>query len=565
MKYDIKITGGTIIDGTNTPRFRGDVGIKDGKVVAIGDAPGDATNVINASGKIVCPGFVDCHTHYDAQVIWDRMMSISPWHGITTVVLGNCGFGIAPVRPKDRDTIIRTLENVEGMDASALSAGLGENWPFETFPQYMDAVEKRGVGVNVGVLIGHTPVRLYVMGDEATERTATPDEVRQMCAIVREALQAGALGFASSKSPTHIGAGGKPVPSRLADYKTETLEIARVIGEEKTGIIQSTIGGDVLHDQFAEMARVGNCNVTWTALLQGASLGGGDHHQQLKKSAELAASGARVFPQVTPRALSFEMTFKAPFLFESLKVFKPVSAADVEGRKNIYRDPEFRAGFKAALEAGESMVLGGWSKTVISFYPPDSLLEERSLFEVAAERQTHPVDLMLDLALDSDLALRTRTPVANYDEVEVERMLKDPHVVLGLSDGGAHASQLCDACYSTYLLGHWVREKQAFDLEYAVWMLTSRVADVCQIRDRGRLEVGLAADVVVFDAATVGAGKLERVNDFPAGADRLIAQASGIESVIVNGVLLRQNNRDQIDPIRGILPGKVLRARPLTI
>ncbi len=563
--YDIKITGGTIIDGTNRPRFEGDIGIKDGRVTAIGAAPGDAASVIDATGKIVCPGFVDCHTHYDAQVIWDRMMSISPWHGVTTVVLGNCGFGIAPVRPRDRDTIIRTLENVEGMDASALAAGLGEDWPFETFPQYLDALEKRGVGVNVGVLIGHTPVRLYVMGADSTERAATVDEVRQMCDIVREALRAGALGFASSKSPTHVGAGGKPVPSRLADYRTETLEIARVIGAEGRGMIQSTIGGDVLHDQFAEMAQVANCNVTWTALLQGASLGGGDHHQQLKKSAELAATGARVFPQVTPRALSFEMTLKAPFLFESLNVFKPVSAADLEGRKEIYRDPQFRAGFKAAIDRGESTVLGGWSKTVISFYPPDPSLEEQSLFAVAGQRGMHPVDVILDLALDSNLALRTRMPVANYDEDEVERMLKDPNVVLGLSDGGAHASQLCDACYSTYLLGHWVREKKIFDLEYAIWMLTARVADVCQIPDRGRLAVGLAADVVVFDAATVGAGKLERVHDFPAGADRLIAQANGIESVIVNGVLLRQNNCDQVDPIRGVLPGKVLRTRPAAI
>lgn len=559
MKYDIKITGGTIIDGENKPRYTGDVGIKDGKIVALGDAPGDAEKVIDANGKIVSPGFVDCHTHYDAQIIWDKMMTISPWHGVTTVLLGNCGFGVAPVRPEQRDTIIHTLENVEGMDAAALKAGLGEVWPFESFPEYLDAIEHNGMGINVGVLIGHTPVRLYVMGADSTERAATPEEVAQMREIVREGLRAGAMGFASSKAPTHIGAGGKPVPSRLAIYKDEILEIAKVIGEEKTGIIQSTIGGDVLQDEFAEMSRVADCNVTWTALLQGINLGGGDHREQLQKAAELVADGARVYPQVSPRALNFEMNFKAPFIFESMKVFKPVSAADIEGKKAIYASDEFRDGFKQTLEKGMSLGMAGWPKTLISFCPSDPSLDERPLFEVAEERGQHPVDTLLDLSLENNLEMRIRMPIANHDEDEVEVLLKDPNVVVGLSDGGAHASQLCDACFSTYMLGHWVREKGALDLEYAVYLLTSRAADVCNITDRGRLKEGLAADVVVFDADTVGAGELQRVYDFPAGADRLISEAAGIEAVIVNGVLLREQGVDQVNPVGGDLPGRLLR------
>jgi len=556
--YDIKITGGTIIDGDKSPRYRGDVGIKDGKIIALGNAPGDADQVIDATGQIVCPGFVDCHTHYDAQIIWDRMMTISPWHGVTTVVLGNCGFGVAPVRPKDRDTIIRTLENVEGMDANALRAGLGTEWPFETFPQYMDTLEALGTGINVGVLIGHTPLRMYVMGEDATERKATPDEVVEMREIVREALRAGAMGFASSKAPTHIGAGGKPVPSRFADYRTEILEIAKVLGEEKTGMIQSTIGGDVLHDQFAEMSKAANCNVTWTALLQGISLGGGDHHAQLKKSAEMVADGAKVYPQVSPRALNFEMTMKSPFIFESMPVFKPVSAADTDGRKAIYRDPQFRADFKDALDKGGALAMGGWPKTQISYFEKNPALEERLLFDVAKENGVHPIDMLLDLALESDLTMRIRMPIANHDENEVEILLKDPNVVVGLSDGGAHASQLCDACFSTYLLGHWVRERKSLDLEYAIWLLTARSADVCNITDRGRLKIGLAADVVVFNPDTVGAGALQRVYDFPGGADRLISEASGIDAVVVNGVLLRQNNKDLVDS-KGKLPGRILR------
>ena len=559
MNYDIKITGGTIVDGDKTPRYKGDVGIKDGKIVALGEVSGDADKVIDATGKIVCPGFVDCHTHYDAQIIWDKMMTISPWHGVTTVLMGNCGFGVAPVRPTDRDTIIRTLENVEGMDATALHAGLGEDWPFESFPEYLDAIENAGMGINVGVLLGHTPLRIYVMGEDATEREATPEEVDQMREIVREGLRAGAMGFASSKAPTHIGAGGKPVPSRLAVYKSEILEIAKVIGEEKTGIIQSTIGGDVLHDQFAEMSKVANCNVTWTALLQGISLGGGDHIEQLKKSAEMVADGAKVFPQVSPRALNFEMNFKAPFIFESMSVFKPVSAADIEGKKIIYGQQEFRDNFKQTIEKGVSLGLGGWTKTVISDCPSDPSLNERLLSDVAEERGQHPVDTVLDLSLENNLEMRIRMPIANHDEDQVEILLKDPNVVIGLSDGGAHASQLCDACFSTYMLGHWVRERGSFDLEYAVYLLTSRAADVCNITDRGRLKEGLAADVVVFDADTVGAGELERVYDLPSGADRLISQASGIEVVIVNGQVLRENNVDQFNPATDALPGRLLR------
>ncbi|MBV1930886.1 MAG: amidohydrolase family protein [Porticoccaceae bacterium] len=486
-------------------------------------------------------------------------MTISPWHGVTTVLLGNCGFGVAPVRPTDRDTIIRTLENVEGMDASALHAGLGEDWPFESFPEYMDAIESGGMGINVGVLMGHTPIRLYVMGEDSTEREATPDEVVQMRELVREGLRAGAMGFASSKAPTHIGAGGKPVPSRLAVYKSEILEIAKVIGEEKTGIIQSTLGGDVLHDQFAEMSKVADCNVTWTALLQGISLGGGDHREQLKKSADMVADGAKVFPQVSPRALNFEMNFKAPFIFESMPVFKPVSAADIEGKKAIYQTEDFRDQFKQAVAKGTALGLGGWPKTVISDCPSDPSLNERLLFEVAKERGQDPIDAVLDLSLENNLEMRIRLPIANHDEDEVEVLLKDPNVVVGLSDGGAHASQLCDACFSTYMLGHWVRERGSLDLEYAVYLLTSRAADVCNITDRGRLKEGLAADVVVFDADTVGAGELERVYDFPAGADRLISQAQGIEAVVVNGQVLRENNVDQFNPTTDTLPGKLLR------
>ncbi|HIF09240.1 MAG TPA: amidohydrolase [Sneathiellales bacterium] len=454
---------------------------------------------------------------------------------------------------------MRTLEKVEGMSMDALEEGLGYDWPFETFPEYMDAVEKQGSAINVSVFLGHTPLRLYVMGEDSTEREATPEEIEKMREIIAEGLDAGAIGFATSKSPTHVGAKGKPVPSRVASFEDEIMPLVRVLGEKEMGLIQVTIGADVVQEQFAQMARETGRNVTWTALLTGLSLGGDNHKVQIEKAHKIRAEGLNVYPQVTPRALNFEMHMGAPFLYESMSLFQSVSQADHEGKKEIYRDSEFREKFKQRLMPGSRfLVAGGWHKTVISYYPPDPSLEERTLVEVAAERDTDPLDLMLDLSLDTDLKARFRTPVANHDEDEVEPLMSDECTVLGLSDAGAHASQLCDACYATYLLGHWVREKGAITLEYAVKRLTSQAADVFGITDRGRLAIGVPADVVVFDADTVGAGGLERVHDLPGGVDRLISQASGIEAVIVNGTLLRQNNQDLLSA-NDTLPGKLLR------
>ena len=386
MDYDIKIAGGTIVDGTGRAGFAGDLGIRNGAVVAIGAAPGRAVETIDAVGKVVAPGFVDIHTHYDAQIMWDRRLSISPWHGVTTVVLGNCGFGVAPVRPAHREMIIRTLEKVEGMSIEALQAGLGTDWPFETFPEYLDQIENRGAAINVGVLLGHTPLRTYVMGEAATEREATAAEVEQMRAIVRGALDAGALGFATSKAPTHVGYEGRPVPSRAASLD-EIYQLAAVLGEVGKGVIQATAGRGLFLDEFVELYKISGRNVTWTALLAGLALASGNHTEQLARSVELAEAGYRIFPQVTPRPLNFEYQFKAPFLFEAMSMFKPVSQADFAGKQRLYADPEFRRAFAEKMTSGvRPSFRSSFSKTVISQYAPDSSLDERPLFEVAAER-----------------------------------------------------------------------------------------------------------------------------------------------------------------------------------
>lgn len=557
MDYDLKITGGTICDGTGNPGRSGDVAIKDGKIAAVGEAKGKAAETIEAKGRVVAPGFVDIHTHYDAQVMWDRMMTISPWHGVTTVVMGNCGFGVAPTRPEHRGLIMRTLENVEGMSLKALEKGLGYEWPFESFEQYMDTIEGRGTAINVGALVGHTPVRMYVMGEEATERQATEAEVAQMQDLVRRAMKAGAVGFATSKSPTHVGYSGKPVPSRMSDFD-EIKALASAMGENGHGIMQATIGRELFLREFADIAQAIHRPITYTALLAGMT-GPGGHRGALEASQKLCDQGLEVIPQVTCRPLNFEFQFKAPFIFESMRVFAPVSAADFEGKKKIYADPEFRRAFKAKAGMGSSGSFANrWDRTVISYCPTEPALDERNLLEVARERGVDPIDLALDLALKSELEARFRMSILNNVEDEVAELLAGKHTVLGLSDAGAHASQLCDACFTTYMLGRWVREKRAISMERAIWMLTARPAEVFGITDRGRLLPGLAGDVTIFDPDKINASKLRRVYDLPAGQDRLVADAEGIDAVIVNGTVIRRDNNDQVG-VEGALPGRLLR------
>jgi N-acyl-D-aspartate/D-glutamate deacylase len=559
MTYDLKITGGTLLDGTGRPAVRGDLAVRDGRIVAVGEAPGAARQTLDAGGLAVAPGFIDIHTHYDAQVLWDPRLTISPWHGVTTVVMGNCGFGVAPTRPEHRGLVMRTLEKVEGMSLEVLESGLSYDWPFVTFPEYLDALEARGPLINVGVMIGHTPLRLFVMGEDATERSATEAEIARMRAIVRDAIDAGAVGFATSKAATHVGYGGKPVPSRAADL-AEIQTLAGALGEAGRGIVQATVGRELFLDEFAAIVRATGRPLTWTALLAGMAgfAGPAGHREILARSRELAAQGLPIVPQVTCRPLNFEFQFKEPFIFEAMSLFRPVSAADFEGKMRIYADADFRRAFKERAARPQPGVAGKWDRTWIAWCPGDPSLEERTVEHVAAERGVHPIDLALDLALASKLEARFRMAVFNDDEDEVAALLAEPATVLGLSDAGAHASQLCDACFSTYLLGRWVREKGAFTLEEAVRMLTSRPAEVFGISDRGRLEVGLAADVVVFDPATVAAGPLRRVRDLPAGGDRLVAEARGIEAVIVNGTVVRRSGKDLVGLGRR-RPGRVLR------
>jgi N-acyl-D-amino-acid deacylase len=554
---DLKITGGSIIDGTGKARYRGDVGVKDGKVVALGKVDGAAARTIDASGKVVAPGFVDVHTHYDAQVMWDRMLSISPWHGVTTVVIGNCGFGLAPTLPQHRDLMMRTLEKVEGMSIGALKAGIGPDWGFETFPQYMDVLEKRGTAINVGVLVGHTPLRTYVMGEDAVRRAATPGEVAAQGRLVREAMDAGALGFATSHAATHNGYDGNPVPSRMATIE-EIDALVAAMASSGHGILQATVGRTLLWDEFERFARAYKVPVSWTALLAGMA-GPGSHRRHMERTARNVADGLRIVPQVACRPLNFDFDFNEPFPFEMRPLFAQTMKTDRAGRKAIYADPAFREAFKRDCAADARTPLAGWhERAVVSVAPGQPELEERPLLEAAAKAGKDPLDLALDMSIESDFRARFRFAVLNHDESEVGELIADPNMVIALSDAGAHASQLCDACYATHLLGYWVREKGALTLEDAVHKLTQVPAQVFGIADRGLLAEGRPADIVVFDPANVGASGLKRVYDLPSGADRLRAEAFGIEAVVVNGTLVREHGRDAV-AADGPLPGRLLR------
>jgi N-acyl-D-aspartate/D-glutamate deacylase len=553
--FDLLIRGGTLVDGTGAARRAGELGIRDGRIAAIGDPDTlgeDADELIDATGAIVSPGFIDIHTHYDAQIFWDSMLTPSPWHGVTTAVIGNCGFGVAPTRPADRELILRTLENVEGMSLSALQAGLGEQWPFESFPEYLDAIDARGHAINVAVLIGHTPVRTFVMGDKAVTDLATVPQIAQMKQLVAEALEAGAIGFASSKAPTHVGYDGHPVPSRLADIE-EINQIADALKDSPHGVFQATVGSGFFTTQFAEIHRRTGKPVSWTALLTDL-MPNEVIERVLETTSELQSEGVAVYPQVACRPLMFEFDLRAPFPLESHPVMQVISKTPFEEREARYRDPEIR---KAIIDAfSRSSGFGAKIPDMaISHHPADESLLECVLGEVAEQRGVSAIELAIDLSLETGLETRFRMAAANTDEEMVGKLLQHPATMLGLSDAGAHASQLCDAGASTHLLGVWVRERGVLTLEEAVRSLTTQPAEIFGITDRGRLEIGLAADIAIFDPEKVGCDRVRRVHDFPGGADRLVADAFGMRAVIVNGVVLRENDKDRLnasDPLPGL-------------
>jgi N-acyl-D-amino-acid deacylase len=558
MSYDLVIKQGMVIDGSGLPPYRADVGVKAGKIAFIGRIAAPSREVIDAEGHVVTPGFVDGHTHMDAQVFWDPIGTSSCYHGITSVVMGNCGFTLAPCRERDADLVFRNLERAEDLSREAMRAGI--TWRWETFPEFLDTLDAIPKGINYAGYIGHSAVRTYVMGERAFEGPAGEDDLRAMAHHVREAIKAGAVGFSTTRSPSHETSDDRPVASRQASWgELETLVGA--MSEAGAGILEIAMGTEG-PENYPKLKRL--------ALDTGRPITFGIFSRRIQPEAwrfglatveQTAREGGRMFAQVHSRALNVLISFETHTPFDDWEVWRDVRKLPLARQKAALRDPETRA----KLVAVASRPYNGRRAIGAEARPPEwdwvFLMDKmqgphRSMAEVARERKLHPVELMIDLALERDLKRFFLQPIANEDEAAALELIRHPRTVVTFSDAGAHVSQIMDNSLQSHLLSYWVREKQAFTLEQAVKFITYDTATHWGLHDRGLIREGMAADLVVFDPATIGAHMPEVVTDLPAGAKRLKQTADGVRATVVNGeVLLRDNAHT------GALPGRLIRGR----
>ncbi len=557
MSYDLLIKNGTVVDGTGSKPKRADVAIANGKIAEIGNVTEGAKKTIDASDLIVAPGFVDPHTHYDAQICWDPYITSSSWHGVTTVIMGNCGVGIAPCKPASREIAAWDLVNVEAIPFDVL--GKGVTWDWETFPQYLDAAQKRGCGINLGFMAALTPFRHYVMGEESMQRAANAEETAKIKALIKEAVAAGAMGFSTTAIPQHIGYKGRPIACRNAS-RDEFKAYANALKELGRGCMELALTKSVgeIADEECDLLDLllteSGRPATWLAVLNRddmpeAALA------TLRKAEPLIRRGG--IPQVSCRPLLIQINLRAPFILANLECWNPVFNQPVETQKAIYRDTKFRDAFREALKR-PAVFNGKWERLEVKevAHPALQRLVGKTVAEIAHDRGCDGVDAFLDVALEDDLGVEYTMELFNADEARIPELITDSRTMIGLSDGGAHVDMLCDAGYCTYLLGRWVREKQALTLEQAIKRITSEPADFFGIKNRGRLLPGMAADVAIFDFDTVGSSKRgEMRNDLPGSGRRLIMPARGVEHVIVNGQELYHEGK-----LSDAMPGQVLRS-----
>jgi len=555
---DLVIRGGTVIDGSGAPRRVADVAVLAGRISAVGAVGGRGGREVDASGLCVCPGFIDLHTHYDAQYTWDPYATSSIWHGVTTTVIGNCGFAIAPCRPQDREVTLRTLVKVEGMSLKAMQAGI--TWEFETFPAYLDALERRNPSLNVAALLGHSAVRQWVMGRAAQQRGATGDEVAQMAGLVREAMAAGAIGLGSSTAEAHVGDGGLPVPSRLADLD-ELKALTRAMGAGGRGLLEITVGATTTLDDLRDIHRESGRPVVWAAFFHRDDRPE-ETTERLARTEAFHREGVDVRPQVSCRPLTMDFTMRNPYPFEGMAAWRRVSARPESERATVYADPSFRDELRAELAARRFAVFRGrWDLVQVLKVgrPEHRAWLGKTIARIAEETGKDVVDAWLDLALADDLETEFLAGLMNADDEAVGDLITHPRTLVSLSDAGAHLSLLCDAGYSTTLLGKWVRQKQRLSLEAAVRRLTWDPARAYRIPERGLLAPGYWADLVAFDPDTVDALPAEWVHDLPAGEPRFVSRARGIAWSLVNGVPVLEHG-EIVERPAGARPGRVLRA-----
>jgi len=557
MAYDLVIKNGTLVDGTGAQARQADVAIADGRIAEIGRVTSGAATVIDAADLVVAPGFIDPHTHYDAQICWDGAVTPSSWHGVTSVIMGNCGVGIAPCKPKAREVAMRDLVNVEAIPFDVLNMGI--TWDWETFPEFIEAAARRSPSLNLGFLAPLTPFRHYVMGEASMERAATPDETAQIKALLGEAIDAGAFGFSTTILNQHVGYQGRPLACRNAS-RDELKAYANALKERGKGAIEIALTRKiaVMDDEEYELLdfllRESGQHVTFLALFDRDDIPEAVR-DTLRKAAPLIARGAR--PQTSPLPLTRDINMRNPFSFAAFpswnRVFvdksKPAQAA-------VYADPAFRNQFREELK--RPMAFGNWERINVHEVQSPALkaLEGRSVADIAREQGKDGVDAFLDLTLKDDLDVEFTMASFNTRVDRMAEILNNKSVLVALGDGGAHVDMLCDAGYPTYLLGTWVRERQALTLEEGVRRLTSDPAEVFGVRNRGRLAPGLAADVAVFDAARIGStNRGERRFDLPGGAKRMVMPSRGVEYTVVNGVVTWADGK-----LTGATAGQVLRS-----
>ena len=557
MAYDLLIKNGMVVDGTGAPARQADVAITGGTIAEIGRVSGGAATMIDADGLVVAPGFIDPHTHYDAQICWDGAVTPSSWHGVTSVIMGNCGVGIAPCKPKAREVAMRDLVNVEAIPFEVLDAGI--TWDWESFPQYLDAAARRKPSLNLAFLAPLTPFRHYVMGEESMERAATAGETAKIKSLLGEAMDSGAFGFSSTILNQHLGFEGRPLACRNAS-REEMKAYSNALRERGKGAIEIALTRQiaVLEDDGLELLELlveeSARPVTFIAIFDRDDLPEAVR-TTLRKAAPMIARGARL--QTSPLPLTREINMRNPFSFAAFPSWKRVFEDKSKAAQSaVYKDVNFRNQFREELK--RPAAFGNWARITVHEVKNNSLknLEGRTVADIAAAEGKDGVDAFLDITLADDLDNEFTMTSFNNRVDRMAEILNNPAMLLGLGDGGAHLDMLCDSGYPTYVLGTWVREREALTLEEGVRRMTSDPADFFGIKDRGRLRPGLAADIAIFDPATVASvGRPERLYDLPGGAKRMVMRSRGIEYTIVNGAVTWERGQ-----LTGASAGRVLRS-----
>jgi N-acyl-D-amino-acid deacylase len=561
--YDLIIRNGTIVDGSGMPRYRGDVAIEAGRISAIGKISDGARETIDAEGHVVSPGLVDAHTHMDAQVFWDALGTCSCWHGVTSVVMGNCGFSLAPCGEKDKLLVMRNLERAEDISPEAMEAGI--KWSWTTFAEYLDAVDRLPKGINYAAYMGHSALRTYVMGERAFDEKATSEDLTMMREELRNAIRAGAIGFTTSRTSNHQTPDGRPVASRLANWD-EVRGLVGVMGELGAGIFEiagedTGAQGERLDDYLARLKALAVDTSVPVTFGMFSSRRAPDYWRRYFKMADEAAdAGGRMFIQVHSRSLNVLLSFETNMPFDRIPAWREIRKLPLAEQEAALRNPETRRALVAAAHerqedqakaVGAEARMGGfkWIFPLDKPTPP-----YRSIAEIAEAEHKDPIDVMIDLALEKNLKRFFMQTLVNENQDHVLEMMKNKRSVVTFSDSGAHVSQIMDSSLQTHVLSHWVREKQALTLEEAIRLLSFVPAYHWGLKGRGLLREGNVADVIIFDPDKIAPKLPELAHDLPAGARRLKQKSDGLLATVVGGQVVLRNNEHT-----GALPGQLLR------